>query len=97
MGFRKIKARVKNCRGEGEDFVLAQFEENYDTWQSSIDELNDADKGGLETAFNGVAEGLGSALVDSKETYLMEKSDLNSVQIKAFVTLLTSEYFELED
>ena len=44
MPFKKIKARVKNCRGSGDEFVIGQFEDNFDMWQSQVDGLSDAEK-----------------------------------------------------
>ena len=97
MPFKKIKARAKNCRGAGDEFVIAQFEENYSTWQGQVAGLSDAEKSEVGDAFNKIHEGLGDALLDDKEMFLMTKGDLNPDLTKKFCALLTSEYFELEE
>ena len=78
MGFKKIKARVKNCRGAGPEFILKQFEENYDQWEASIKDLEDGEREGLEEKFNGIIEDLGSAIIDDKPSFMMAKADMNT-------------------
>merc|ERR1712084_104155 len=97
MGFKKIKARVKNCRGAGPEFILKQFEENYDQWEEQIKDLDAKEKEELEEKFNTVVEDLGTALVDDKATFMMQKADLNNGQIKTFTDALCPDYFEVED
>ena len=97
MGFRKIKARVKNCRGSGDDFVLAQFEDNYGDWQDTIKGLDDNEKEQVSNAFNAIEDGLGDSLLETKEVFLMTKSDLDPSKIHEFVVLLQGEYFEIQE
>ena len=97
MPFKKIKARVKNCRGSGDEFVLAQFEENFEAWQSTVDGLSKTEKDNLADAFNSVCDGIGDALLDDKDIFVMAKADLSADQTKQFCALLTREYFELEE
>ena len=44
MGFKKIKIKLKANRGQGEEFIVKQFEENYGDWDAAISELNDDEK-----------------------------------------------------
>ena len=84
MPFKKIKARVKNCRGAGDEFVIAQFEENYDTWMGQVAGLDDGEKDEVSGAFNKIHDGLGDALLEEKEMFLMTKGDLGPDEIKSF-------------
>ena len=97
MGFKKIKARVKNCRGAGDEFVIEQFVENYDSWQETVNGLESADKDEMQAAFNKVSDGLGDALTEDKEMFLMTNSDLTNEQKSNFVKLLRAEYFDVEE
>ena len=97
MGFKKIKARVKNCRGAGPEFILKQFEENYESWEAGIGDLNDEEKQGIADAFNKVVEDLGDSLIDDKATFLCAKADLKTDDIKAFTDALCPEYFEVTE
>ena len=97
MGFKKIKARVKNCRGAGPEFILKQFEENFDQWEEQIKDLDDDEKAELEEKFNTVVDDLGTALVDDKATFMMSRADLNNNQIKNFTDSLCPDYFEVEE
>ena len=97
MGFKKVKARVKNCRGAGPEFILKQFEENYDQWEESIKELEDAEKADLQAKFDAIKDDLGAGLVEDKETFMMVKADMQTPDIKKFTDALCPDYFEVTE
>ena len=77
--FKKIKARAKGSRGgDAPDFVITQFEENWEAWEANIQTLDDETKNDLISVFNEITEGLGDALVEDKGTFRMTLGDLNA-------------------
>ena len=97
MGFKKIKARVKNCRGAGPEFILKQFEDNFDNWESGIGDLNDEEKQEIADKFNAIIEDFGDSLIEDKATFLCAKADLKSEDITKFTNALCPEYFEVTE
>ena len=80
--FRKIKARAKGSRGgDAPDFVIKQFEENWAAWEANIQTLDDETKNDLIKVFNEISDGLGDALVDTKECFLMTLGDLSAEEL----------------
>ena len=74
--FKKIKAKAKNCRGGGDDFVLKEFEERFAAWEESIAEADEEQKEEIREKFEAIMDGLGEALLADEAEYKMVKADM---------------------
>ena len=93
--FRKIKAKSRTNRGDGPDFFIKLFEENFSTWEENVGALSDDDKEKLQQEFDEIEDGLGEALCGTIEEFRMVKSDCSSEKLEAIANKL-QEYFEVE-
>ena len=68
--FKKIKAKAKSSRGgAAPDFIIGQFLESYDDWESTIGGLDAAGKKEVVDHFNEKVDGLGDALEEDKDGF----------------------------
>ena len=101
--FKKIKAKAKNSRGSGEDFIIEQFLENTEgSWFPMVKEMPGAEQDEHAAIFDNL-DGcedleLGQALFKNENdaAFKMAKADMSPEQIKAFCDKLCPEYFEAE-
>ena len=59
--------------------------------------MSQEDKDSMAADFNKIEDGLGDALLEPKEVYLMSKGDLAPDKMHEFVVLMTGSYFELSE
>ena len=93
--FKKIKAKAKNCRGGGDDFIIKEFEENYKTWMEAIAGESNDNKQEVERVFNEVCDDLGTAMLGDEAEFKMIRADMTAGQVTEFCRALVPEYFEL--
>ena len=95
--FKKIKAKAKSSRGgAAPDFIVGQFLESYDDWESTIGGLDEPSKTEIVDHFNEKVDGLGDALTEDAETFKIFKADMDAGDMKTFAVALIPNYFEIE-
>ena len=64
MGFKKLTIRHKSgaSRGTDKDRVLNTLKDNWDAWESALQEMDDSEKAKFVELFNNIVDGSGDAL-----------------------------------